>query len=758
MLNQFLNVPSATPDNHRRARLLNVILGGVISLAAITLVIVAIGQLIGVYTQEEANETHIPTSIILVSSIAVFIINRYWSVRIAGFLFLLISTAVFYLNNSPFEAIWGRNMIMLVFPILLASLIFQPSASFLMAGVVGILLFVSAILNGIEPNIIGILAYFAIALTPWLLSRTLERAIRDLRITNRNLQHSEERYAAAARGANDGLWDWDLDTNKIYFSPRWTVMLGYDESDIGDTPEEWFKRVHPDDRQTLEKAIDTHIRQETAHFVHEYRVKHRDGAYRWMLCRGLAVRDAEGRAHRMAGSQTDITRRKAAEDQLLHDTFHDTLTQLPNRTLFLNHLTRVIDHTRRQPDHLFAVLLLDPNRFQIINNSLGHATGDQFLIALGQRLKNAVRAGDMVARIAGDKFAILLDGLEDTTEAGHLAQKIQIHGAMPITLDGQEVSTTASIGLVLGQNTLQGRTYNQAEEVLRDADTALNQAKAQGPATVTWFDPNMHTQIVARMALETELRLALKQRQFQLYYQPIVSASSGKITGTEVLLRWQHPRRGLIRPAEFFPALEETGIIIPVGQWMLRAVCMQIMRWRKAGYNLRGAVNLSARQLQDKNLLRQIKITLTEEGVPPNALELEITETIAMQNIALSLTLLNQLKSLGLGISIDDFGTGYSSLTRLKQLPVNTLKIDKSFIKDVTFNKDDAAITSAIIAMGRRLKLNLIAEGVETQEQLTFLQAQQCNEVQGYLFSQPVPADELTKLLAQKEQYQMYQP
>ncbi|MBI4481670.1 MAG: EAL domain-containing protein [Acidobacteria bacterium] len=561
--------------------------------------------------------------------------------------------------------------------------------------------------------------------------------------TQEALQESEERYALAVRGTHEGLWDWNLKTNEVHFSPRWKFMLGCEENEIGNSPDEWFSRLHPEDLERLKKEIEAHLAGLTSHFENEHRVLHKDGTYRWMLSRGLAVRNAAGNAYRMAGSQTDITVRRAAEEQLLHDALHDALTGLPNRALFIDRLGLLIGRAKRRQDYLCAVLFLDLDRFKVINDSLGHMFGDQLLIAIARRLEACLRPGDTVARLGGDEFTMLLDNIKDVSEATRVADRIQNELATPFNLNGHEVFTTASIGIALS---VPG--YDWPEDLLRDADMAMYRAKALGKARHALFDRGMHARAVALLQLEADLRRAFERQEFRIHYQPIVSLLSSQITGVEALARWHHPQRGLVCPAEFIPLAEETGLIITLGEWLLRTACAQNKAWQAAGHSqLRVMVNFSARQFQHRNLLDLIQRVLGETGMAAHTLELEITETLAMKDIDFSLTTLNELSAMGIQISIDDFGTGYSSLGSLKRFPITTLKIDQSFIRDITNDADDAALTTAIIAMAHSLALKVIAEGVETEEQLAFLRSQKCDEILGYVISRPVPAEAFTKLL-----------
>ncbi|HET9768722.1 MAG TPA: PAS domain S-box protein, partial [Thermoanaerobaculia bacterium] len=366
------------------------------------------------------------------------------------------------------------------------------------------------------------------------------------------LRRSEERYALAARGANDGLWDWDLERNEIYYSSRWASMLGFEEGELGNDPQEWFSRVHPGDRGRLRHEIGEHVEGRSPHFQCEYRLRHRNGAFRWMLSRGLAVRDEGGRAYRMAGSQTDISDRKQAESQLLHDALHDALTGLPNRALFINRLEMALQRGRRSPRTRFAVLFLDLDRFKVINDSLGHRLGDELLVALADRLRSSVRVIDTVARLGGDEFGFLLEGLVDVKQAIRNAERILDELARPFHLSGHEVFTSGSIGIAVGDAECGG-----PEQILRDADIAMYRAKAQGRAAFTVFDQEMHREAVAAMQLENDLRRALERKELELHYQPVVCLADGRLCGFEALLRWHHPERGLLLPTQFIPTAEE---------------------------------------------------------------------------------------------------------------------------------------------------------------------------------------------------------
>lgn len=565
-----------------------------------------------------------------------------------------------------------------------------------------------------------------------LLVRSMRYAIERKRV-QQALRASEERYALAAHGANDGLWDWDLRARAIYLSPRWKSMLGYEEGELQNDLEEWFNRVHPEDVDRLQADIALHLKGFTPHFENQYRMLHKDGSYRWMLSRGLAIRDTNGKPARMAGSQTDVTNSRV----------YDALTGLPNRALFMDRLGCAVIRAKRRKDYMFAVLFLDLDRFKIVNDGLGHLVGDQLLVAIARRLEACLRPSDTVARLGGDEFAVLIDYINDVGDGTRVADRIQKQLLLPFKLNGQEVFASASIGIALSAT-----GYDQPQDILRDADAAMYRAKALGRGRSEIFDKSMHERAMTLLQLEADLRRAVERQEFRLYYQPVVSLVDGHVVGAEALLRWQHAQRGLISPADFIPLAEETGLIVSLGEWVLRTACAQNKAWHEAGYaQLVISVNFSARQFQDQSLLEMIKKVLEETGLAAEALKLEITESVAMKNIDHSIKLLNELITMGIHTSMDDFGTGYSSLSYLKCFPISTLKIDRSFVKGIANDSVDAAMVAAIITLAHNLKRKVIAEGVETQEQLDFLRSHHCDEMQGYLFSQPLPADAFTKLL-----------
>ena len=581
-------------------------------------------------------------------------------------------------------------------------------------------------------------------ITAPLLERTIRYAINHAR-TLESLRVSEERYAAAVKSANDGLWDWDFTKDKVYYSPRWKFILGYQECDIGTQPDEWLSRIHSEDRDNVITEFEAHKNGLTDLFINEHRILHRDGEYRWVLVRGLVLTDEQSNPlSRMAGSLTDITDRKRFENQLLYDALHDALTGLPNRVLLIERLSNAHARQRRYPEYRYAVLFLDLDRFKIINDSLGHLAGDQMLKIVAKRLQSCLRPGDTIARLGGDEFAIFLEYIEDDAEVRTVAERIETTLQEPVLFDNNEVYTTGSIGIALGN-----ASHERPEDILRDADIALYCAKDLGKARYTLFDKSMYTQVAERVHLERDLRQAIEKREFFIQFQPIISSATELPWGFEALVRWHHPKLGVVPPAHFIGLAEETELILPLGWWVLEEACRRMQTLNTPGDRspLSISVNLSAKQFSQNDLITRITAILERTGLAPERLNLEITESTIMESSYAAITKLQELKQLGIRCHIDDFGTGYSSLSYLYRFPSAALKIDRSFIRKMTDSRQHAGIVQTIINLAHNLEMFVIAEGVETSQQFIQLKELNCEYIQGFWYSLPLDWKEVLALL-----------
>lgn len=458
-----------------------------------------------------------------------------------------------------------------------------------------------------------------------------------------------------------------------------------------------------------------------------------------------AERHVEELNHYISELERTSTALQESKEHFRHAAFHDSLTDLPNRSLFSDYLKLAIERSKRQPDYLFAVLFLDLDRFKYINDSLGHSCGDQLIVELARRLQACLRQVDTVSRFGGDEFAILLDGIKDPSDAIRVAEKIQEELLRPFELGGHEAFTSASIGIALSSG-----GYDQPDYILRDADTAMYRAKDAGKARYELFDLEMHSRAVIRMRLENDLRRAVERNEFRVFYQPIMGVSNCRLSGFEALVRWEHPDRGLIAPSEFIPVAEETGLIVPLGAWILEESCRQMQSWHAqhpANRALTINVNLSSKQLIQSGLVQEVKTILERTGLPARSLKLEITESVVMENAELATNMLKQLSDLNVHLCIDDFGTGYSSLSYLHRFPVDTLKIDRSFVNRIEEKDENVEIVRTIATLARNLGMEVVAEGVESAEQLACLRALNCEYAQGYHFSRPLKIDDATAFI-----------
>jgi diguanylate cyclase (GGDEF)-like protein/PAS domain S-box-containing protein len=576
----------------------------------------------------------------------------------------------------------------------------------------------------------------------------LERAVRYALAhtgARRKLAEAEQRHALALAGAGLGLWDWDVRADRLYLSPRSAAMLGYEPAELGDAPGEWLGRVHPDDRAALSQALESHVAGTSLRLEHEHRVQHRDGSYRWVLARASALRDGSGRAVRVVGSVADVTESKEAERRLQHDAMHDALTGLPNRVLFLDRLDQAIRRaSRRHADACAAVLFIDLDRFKVVNDSLGHLVGDRLLVAVARRLEAALRPTDTVARLGGDEFTLLLTDVDDAREAIAVADRVHHALRTPFELDGRELFLDASIGIALAGGDV------APEDVMRDADVAMYRAKADGGGGHAVFDAAMHAQVMRRLDLEGELRQAIEAGALQVAYQPIVQAATGRVAGFEALCRWPDGRGGFHEPEDFLPIAEETGLIVPLGAWVLRTACFQLAQWRllPRGTALTLGVNVARRQLTDPGFPELLDDALREARLDPAALRLEVKEAeLSRDPDGLPRALAHLLEAHGVRSHIDDFGTGASSLRLLQRFPGDAVKIHRALVIGMGHDTGAFEIVKALVGLAHDLGLEVIAAGVESAEQLDHLRVLGCQFAQGFHVGAPLPAGDAAALL-----------
>ncbi len=555
---------------------------------------------------------------------------------------------------------------------------------------------------------------------------------------DRQLRDSEERYALAVRGANEGLWDWDLRTGKVYYSPRFKLILGVEEEAVGSSPREWLDRIHIEDRERVMGDIQDHLRGNLPHLETQHRVVHEDGTYRWVLARGLAVRDEDGQAYRMAGSLSDITTSQ----------MFDNATGLPGRQLLQDTLERSLARINRKVEQQFAVLVVSLDQFELLQATLGQSESNRLLAHVGRRLQLASRASDTVARLEGPRFGLMLDDIRHISDAIRVANRIALSLRDPIRVADQPCRITASIGIAVSTS-----GYERPEHLLRDANTAMTQARSQGGDRAEMFDRLMHQQAEDRLRMESELRQAVDGQEFLAFYQPIVSGVDEALECFEALIRWRHSQRGLVSPIQFLPICEQTGLIVPAGAWVLRTAAEQAHRWHETHpdlANLTLSVNLSARQLAEPDLVAELGRLLKETRLDPGRLRIDITENLLVQKLESTLETLRALRGMGVRLGLEDFGTGYSSLSHLHRLPIQYLKVARSFVQRMDIDEEAFEMVRLVVTMARHLGLKTIATGVETRDQAALLRTLAVDSMQGYLFSHPLEHERATALLEEK--------
>ncbi len=555
---------------------------------------------------------------------------------------------------------------------------------------------------------------------------------------------NERRLVEAQRISQVGSYDFELATNTNTWSDQLYRIYGREPQSFNATYERFLDMVHPDDRARI-IAVHQHALQTLEPYEMEERIVWPDGQVRTLASWGEVVTDAAGNPLRMMGICWDISARKQIEAQLVSQALHDPLTGLPNRALLLDRVSQALSGLHRRPGTL-AVLFIDIDRFKVVNDSLGHEAGDDIVTEFGRRLTDAVRPGDTVARFGGDEFVVLCEELTSPAHAAQVAEHLLTEIARPLIIRGSEVVMSASIGIAAT-----GSPATEPGELLRDADAAMYRAKEDGRARWVSFVPEMRAQAVGRLDTEMQLRRALARNELRIHYQPVIDLGSGALVGVEALVRWQHPTRGLVPPADFIPVAEETGLIVPIGEWVLERACRQLRDWHDLYPSLAGltmAVNLSGVQIRDPDFARRVAAVLEQTGVRHAAVELEITESVLMRDAEDTMRALRELKELGVHLVVDDFGTGYSSLSYLKRFPVDALKIDRSFIDGLGLDTDDSAIVQAVLALASALGMSTVAEGVETRAQLDVLTALGGTRAQGYYFSHALKPEELAPLLA----------
>lgn len=577
-----------------------------------------------------------------------------------------------------------------------------------------------------------------------VLQKAVQSSSQQLQQSEINLHASERRFGQVLKSSLDGYWDWDITSNEVFFSPRYKEQLGFEEHELPNIFSSWESRLHPEERDSVLTNLDAYLTSPTGCWEEKFRLRHKDGSYRWILARAVPSFDNQHRLTKLSGLHIDITDRIHAERKIDFLARYDWLTELPNRSMLIDSIEHALEVANNNRGRLF-LLVLDLDRFKQINDSLGHSAGDKALQIVSSRFSGLIGERNTIARLAGDEFAILMVDVSDTQEVVGLAESLLESLKKPLIIEQQLIYLSTSIGISrFPEDGVESTT------LLKNADTAMHWAKSNGRNRFHFYSPDLTESAFKQLKLEHGLRQALRQNQFQLHYQPKISLKDGQILGGEALLRWRHPVEGFIPPQEFVPVAEESGLILEIGQWVLHRACEQAASWLRQGLKFQHvAVNVSGVQVQSPEFAQMVKEILAQTGLPAQLLELEVTENFLMKDAEASAALLVELRQLGISIAIDDFGTGYSSLAYLTRFPVNKLKIDRSFIGKACQDSHNAEISRAIIALGHALNMEVVAEGIERQEQMDFLRLKGCDEGQGYLIAKPLTHDDFVDFLKQ---------
>jgi diguanylate cyclase (GGDEF)-like protein/PAS domain S-box-containing protein len=588
----------------------------------------------------------------------------------------------------------------------------------------------------------------ALGVTDFLVKQELNPADLERSIRYAISHQRAERHAMAAQAANDGIWDWDLESGRIYLSPRWHAILGLPAEAREVTPDDWLELVAPEDRERLRDTLNAHVAGHTSHLEFEHRMRHADGGWRWVMTRGLLSRGVDGAPARIAGAMTDMTVQRTTQLRLEHEALHDGLTGLPNRALFMDRAAHLLDQQRRDPERCCAVLFMDLDGFKAVNDNHSHAIGDRLLVSVAERLRAALRPGDTVARLGGDEFTMLLHRIADVNEAVDIAERVLATVRDPFPIDGNRLLVGASVGIAVSQET------PDAASLVGNADAAMYEAKGRGRGQVAVFDETMRRRVADRLAHQNELRRIVAEQRIEVHFQPIVELAGGRLIALEALARWPQDRPAPITPTELIALADQTGLIVELGHQVLSKALRALAGWRDAAAiddDVCVTVNLSAHQLEDPQLVEHIRSELACVGLPASALRLEISER-TMMGLERSPRGI-ELAELGVALHVDDFGTGYTSLLALHRLPVRALKVDRSFVSTVAEGGESEMLVRSAIAIAHTLGLPAIAEGIESAETLERLRALGCDCGQGQLIAAPVtradvPLDGLRPALA----------